>query len=59
MDPYVCNVCGGQIDRKGFCEVCGTPAGSAYVQDDELGQRPSPRDIASQRTKEKDLALTQ
>jgi len=50
MDPYVCNVCGGRIDRKGFCEVCGTPAGSAHSGDDKPGDSESLQDISSQRT---------
>ena len=58
MDPYICKVCGGQIDHKGFCEICGTPADSANVGDGEVGESPSSPDIATQPTKEKDLVLT-
>jgi hypothetical protein len=27
-DPYICKACGGNVDRKGFCERCGAPAES-------------------------------
>lgn len=28
MNRYICKVCGGGIDHKGFCEQCGAQAGS-------------------------------
>jgi predicted amidophosphoribosyltransferase len=24
-NPYRCAACGGSIDKKGFCEICGAP----------------------------------